>query len=56
MRNLVTLADLTATEIERVFSITEDLKNKFGQGPSRAASAGACGGLVVREAIVANAG
>ena len=32
MRNLVTLADLTATEIERVFSITEDLKNKFGQG------------------------
>ncbi len=32
MRNLITLADLTATEIDRIFSITEDLKAKFDAG------------------------
>jgi ornithine carbamoyltransferase len=32
MRNLITLADLTSTEIEHIFSITEDLKTKFLQG------------------------
>jgi ornithine carbamoyltransferase len=32
MRNLITLADLTAAEIERIFSITEDLKSKFEAG------------------------
>jgi ornithine carbamoyltransferase len=32
MRHLVTLADVTAAEIQRIFSITEDLKTKFGQG------------------------
>lgn len=32
MRNLLTLADLTSAEIERIFSITEDLKNKYQQG------------------------
>jgi ornithine carbamoyltransferase len=32
MRHLLTLADLTAAEIERIFSITEDLKAKFDQG------------------------
>ena len=32
MRHLLTLADLTAAEIERIFSITEDLKTKFARG------------------------
>ncbi len=32
MRNLLTLADLTAAEIERIFSITEDLKTRFARG------------------------
>lgn len=32
MRHLLTLADLTAAEIERIFSITEDLKSKFEDG------------------------
>ncbi len=32
MRHLLTLADLTAVEIERVFSITEDLKSKHKKG------------------------
>lgn len=31
-RHLITLADLTPAEIERVFSITEDLKTKLGKG------------------------
>jgi ornithine carbamoyltransferase len=32
MRHLLTLADLSAAEIERIFSITEDLKTKHGNG------------------------
>lgn len=32
MRHLLTLADLTAAEIERIFSITEDLKSKYATG------------------------
>lgn len=32
MRHLITLADVSATEIQRIFSITEDLKTKFAQG------------------------
>ena len=32
MRHLLTLADVSAAEIQRIFSITEDLKTKFGQG------------------------
>jgi len=32
MRHLLTLADLTAVEIERIFSITEDLKSKHKKG------------------------
>jgi ornithine carbamoyltransferase len=32
MRHLLSLADLTTAEIERIFSITEDLKNKCDQG------------------------
>jgi ornithine carbamoyltransferase len=32
MRHLLTLADLTAAEIERIFSITEDLKSKCEKG------------------------
>jgi ornithine carbamoyltransferase len=32
MRHLVTLADLSTAEIERIFSITEDLKNKWEKG------------------------
>lgn len=32
MRHLITLADLTAAEIDRIFSITEDLKTKFEKG------------------------
>ncbi len=32
MRHLITLADLSAVEIERIFAITEDLKAKFQQG------------------------
>jgi len=32
MRHLITLADLSAEEIERIFSITEDLKTKYEQG------------------------
>lgn len=32
MRHLVTLSDVTAAEIRRVFSIAEDLKSKFAQG------------------------
>src|SRR5438105_789846 len=32
MRHLITLADVSATEIRRIFSITDDLKTKFAQG------------------------
>jgi ornithine carbamoyltransferase len=32
MRHLITLADLTTVEIERIFSISEDLKAKFAAG------------------------
>jgi ornithine carbamoyltransferase len=32
MRHLITLADVSAAEIQRIFSITDDLKTKFGQG------------------------
>jgi ornithine carbamoyltransferase len=32
MRHLITLADLSADEIQRVFAITTDLKTKFTQG------------------------
>ena len=32
MQHLITLADLEPSEIERIFSITEDLKSKFAQG------------------------
>ncbi|NQU21858.1 MAG: ornithine carbamoyltransferase [Candidatus Nealsonbacteria bacterium] len=32
MRNLTTLAELTAGEIELIFSLTEDLKSKYEQG------------------------
>jgi ornithine carbamoyltransferase len=31
-RHLLTLADVSAAEIQRIFSITEDLKTKFSQG------------------------
>ena len=41
MRHLLTLADLTAAEIERIFSITEDLKSKHRRGcASRSCPAG----------------
>jgi len=32
MRNLITLADLSVAEVERIFSITEDLKSKYARG------------------------
>jgi len=32
MRHLISLSDLSSTEILRIFSITEDLKSKFAQG------------------------
>jgi ornithine carbamoyltransferase len=32
MRHLITLADLTTVELERIFSISEDLKTKFAAG------------------------
>jgi ornithine carbamoyltransferase len=32
MAHLLTMADLTAAEIERIFSITEDLKTRFSRG------------------------
>ena len=32
MRHLITLDDLTAAEIERIFSVTDDLKSKFLEG------------------------
>jgi ornithine carbamoyltransferase len=32
MRHLVTVTDLTCSEIERIFAITEDLKTKFNEG------------------------
>ncbi len=32
MQHLITMADLTSVEIDRIFSITEDLKAKLGQG------------------------
>jgi ornithine carbamoyltransferase len=32
MRHLITMADLTSAEIERIFSIAEDLKSKFQKG------------------------
>jgi ornithine carbamoyltransferase len=32
MRHLITLADISATEVERIFVITEDLKTKFAEG------------------------
>lgn len=32
MRNLITLADLSSAEIDRIFAISEDLKSKHAQG------------------------
>jgi ornithine carbamoyltransferase len=32
MRHLLTLADVSAAEIQRIFAITEDLKTKYAQG------------------------
>jgi ornithine carbamoyltransferase len=32
MRHLITLAELTSAEVERIFAITEDLKSKHAQG------------------------
>src|SRR4051812_11700084 len=32
MRHLLTLLDVSAAEIQRIFSLTEDLKSKFNQG------------------------
>jgi ornithine carbamoyltransferase len=32
MRHLITLADLASSEIDHIFSITEDLKSKFSEG------------------------
>ena len=32
MRHLITMADLTSVEVDHIFSITEDLKTKLGQG------------------------
>ena len=32
MRHLVTLCDVSAAEIQRIFSVTDDLKSKFAQG------------------------
>jgi ornithine carbamoyltransferase len=32
MRHLITLSDLTSAEIQRIFSISQDLKTKFAQG------------------------
>jgi len=32
MRHLITLADLTSAELDRIFAITEDLKAKYQQG------------------------
>src|SRR5882724_8837679 len=32
MRHLIEVTDLSAGEIERIFSITEDLKTKYAQG------------------------
>ena len=32
MRHLITLADISSSELERIFAIAEDLKNKFQQG------------------------
>ncbi len=32
MRNLLTVADLKAAEIDRIFAITEDLKTKYAEG------------------------
>ncbi len=32
MRHLLTLGDLTPAEIERIFSIAEDLKSKYRKG------------------------
>jgi len=32
MRNLLTVADLSSAEIDRIFAITEDLKTKYAQG------------------------
>lgn len=32
MRNLLTIADLKAAEIDRIFAITQDLKSKYEQG------------------------
>jgi ornithine carbamoyltransferase len=32
MRHLITLTDVTAAEVNRIFSITQDLKTKFAQG------------------------
>ena len=55
MRHLLTLADLTAAEIERIFSITEDLKSKFAARAARAAAAGPRDGPAVREAVAADA-
>ncbi len=54
MRHLLTLADLTAAEIERIFSITEDLKSKYRAGAARAAVARPRDGPAVREAVAAD--
>ena len=55
MRHLLTLADLTPAEIERIFSITEDLKTQVRAGAARAAAARPRDGPAVREAVAADA-
>ena len=47
MRHLLTLADLTAAEIERIFSIAEELRKQERAGYARAAVGGSGDGPVV---------
>lgn len=51
MRNLLTLADLKAAEIDRIFAITEDLKTKYQQGLRDAAARPSHGAAVQKPSL-----
>ena len=54
MRHLLAIADLTAAEIERIFSITGDLKGKYQNGLREPLLPGRMMALLFEKTLVAN--
>ncbi|MCC7083416.1 MAG: ornithine carbamoyltransferase, partial [Pirellulales bacterium] len=49
MHHLLTITDLTSAEIERIFAITDDLKEKHGQGVREALLPGRVIGMLFEK-------